>query len=134
MSSCAKSQDPDCQRTVSVLILYLAQIEATWLTIKKQNNVIIYENALSIYAKLENLLQITFTIYIIVHINSSGGLMPIYEYQCPECGQVTEKIQSTAKERIQCPGCTTMAERRVSCAAITSSGNQCGTRASSGFT
>lgn len=60
--------------------------------------------------------------------------MPIFEYQCPECKQITEKIQSKPQTNISCPTCFTPAVRRVSRTALTTVGSLCSTGAGSGFT
>ncbi len=60
--------------------------------------------------------------------------MPIFEYQCPACGQVTEKIQSKPQANISCPTCFTPAVRSVSRTAITTAGSLCSTGTGGGFT
>lgn len=59
--------------------------------------------------------------------------MPIFEYQCTECGKVTEKIKPRPLAEIPCPFCAGPALRRVSRTALSTSGNACGDR-QSGFT
>lgn len=60
--------------------------------------------------------------------------MPIFEYRCPECGQVTEKIQSKPQTNISCPACAMPAIRSVSRTAITVGTTSCSSAAGSGFT
>ncbi|MFO7765781.1 MAG: FmdB family zinc ribbon protein [Pelovirga sp.] len=60
--------------------------------------------------------------------------MPIFEYRCPECGQITEKIQSKPHPHINCPACSTPAMRSVSRTAVTVAAGSCSTGAGSGFT
>jgi putative FmdB family regulatory protein len=60
--------------------------------------------------------------------------MPIFEYQCQQCGKITEKIQATAHNHIPCPACSKPALRRVSRTALSTSGSSCGSGSGSGFT
>ncbi|MBD1401385.1 FmdB family zinc ribbon protein [Pelovirga terrestris] len=60
--------------------------------------------------------------------------MPIFEYQCPQCGKITEKIQTRSQTDIPCPVCFKPAVRRVSRSAISTSGSSCGSSSGAGFT
>ncbi len=45
--------------------------------------------------------------------------MPLYEYQCKQCGHRFEKIQSfSAPEEKECPACKGEVERLISAPAI----------------
>ncbi|MGE4466006.1 FmdB family zinc ribbon protein [Sphaerochaeta sp.] len=46
--------------------------------------------------------------------------MPIYEYSCPRCGKVTEKLVSfsNADEPVECPECHGEAKRIISSSAF----------------
>jgi putative FmdB family regulatory protein len=49
--------------------------------------------------------------------------MPLYEYECKQCGKHTEKIQKFSDPEItKCPHCGGMLERVVSAAAISFKG------------
>jgi len=62
--------------------------------------------------------------------------VPIYEYQCKECGKKVEKIKRNPEAEISCPACGKIAVRTVSLAAVptASNGGSCSTPTSSGFT
>ena len=61
--------------------------------------------------------------------------MPIFEYQCENCGKLIEKIQRRPLESIECPFCGKAAHRIVSLtSAAGSSGGACSAPAGSGFT
>jgi len=55
--------------------------------------------------------QIYFPIYIAL---AKEGIMPIYEYRCPDCSLVSEKISSLNRSHIECPNCGANANRIVS--------------------
>lgn len=59
--------------------------------------------------------------------------MPVYEYQCSDCGLVFEELVRSSDERIACPRCgSEKTERRISLIASTSdrssSSGSCGSR------
>lgn len=63
--------------------------------------------------------------------------MPIYEYRCSNCAQVTEKISTVMHNEIDCPNCEAKAQRIVSLftgetTAFSSSASHC--KPGSGFT
>lgn len=60
--------------------------------------------------------------------------MPIFEYQCQQCGKITEKIQSQPQVGIPCPLCATPTVRRISRTALGRSGSPCRPNSSTGFT
>ena len=66
--------------------------------------------------------------------------MPIYEYECTECGNTFSRLQSigASADGVRCPKCKSKnVERQLSCFASTSTGSSTGGPApscSSGFT
>lgn len=59
--------------------------------------------------------------------------MPIFEYQCQQCGKVIEKIQSKPLADIPCPACSQPAVRRVSRTALSNVASSCGSGSRGGF-
>ena len=63
--------------------------------------------------------------------------MPIFEYQCTECGREFEELVSSSEAKIACPNCgTDKVNRKLSsfaCSGGTSSGGGCSAPAGSGF-
>ncbi len=61
--------------------------------------------------------------------------MPIFEYQCRDCGETIEKIQSKPQDDVPCPACGKKAKRSVSLfsGSVASSGGGCGAPGGSGF-
>ncbi len=60
--------------------------------------------------------------------------MPIFEYQCQQCGTVIEKIQSKPLADIPCPACSQPARRRVSRTALSIQSSSCSSGGHGGFT
>ena len=44
--------------------------------------------------------------------------MPLYDYECPSCGAVTEHIAETYEEFLPCPKCKNLAERIISVSGV----------------
>ncbi len=59
--------------------------------------------------------------------------MPIFEYQCPACGEKVEKIERHPSEEIPCPRCGKPARRTVSVFSGSSTGGGCAAPSGSGF-
>ena len=57
--------------------------------------------------------------------------MPLYEYHCPSCERIFEKIVNQQPDEIRCPQCGAQAERKVSAFAAT--GLACNAPGGSGF-
>jgi len=62
--------------------------------------------------------------------------MPLFEYECAQCGEVTEVLESAnAAEEHVCPKCgSTKMEKRFSAFATGRSGGSCATGTGSGGT
>ena len=61
--------------------------------------------------------------------------MPIFEYRCPHCGQLIEKIQRRPLVSVECKSCGKQADRIVSLASVAASGvGSCSAPAGGGFT
>jgi putative FmdB family regulatory protein len=53
------------------------------------------------------------------------GIMPIFEYECLECGDPFEFFQRTVETRAACPACgTARVERTMSLCAVSSDGSR----------
>ncbi|MEN8686248.1 MAG: zinc ribbon domain-containing protein [Desulfuromonadales bacterium] len=57
--------------------------------------------------------------------------MPLYEYHCPGCDRIFEKIVNRQPNEVRCPNCGEPAERKVS--AFAAAGLDCSAPSSSGF-
>ncbi|MFO7576218.1 MAG: zinc ribbon domain-containing protein [Pelovirga sp.] len=60
--------------------------------------------------------------------------MPIFEYQCRQCGRLIEKIQPQSTAEVSCPTCSGPAVRQVSRTASSVVGGQCSPAGSGRFT
>lgn len=58
--------------------------------------------------------------------------MPIFEFQCRECGEKVEKILRAPVEEIACPHCGKTAKKLVSTVSAAASGGDQGCAAPSG--
>ncbi|MBN2644341.1 MAG: zinc ribbon domain-containing protein [Desulfuromonadaceae bacterium] len=58
--------------------------------------------------------------------------MPIFEYRCPHCGKVTEKISRCSEQQIDCPVCGGKAQRVLSVFSSHSSSSVRGVQSHSG--
>ncbi len=59
--------------------------------------------------------------------------MPIFEFQCRECGEKVERIQRIPAEGIDCPACGNPAKRIVSVTSATATDSGCSAPAGSRF-
>jgi putative FmdB family regulatory protein len=42
-----------------------------------------------------------------------GGSMPVYEFECEECGERFEELTAAGTERLDCPACGSRRTRRL---------------------